>query len=134
MPIQPCENLFIADFIARASMHQVETPEGTGWTWRFDPFLWHDYEWQDPAPALLGAKCPLAIILGARSTLMQEQDIAWMRGLLPPGSPVIEIPEAYHHVPVDQPLALVAALRALLAGWASAPASGAKMPTKSGLA
>jgi hypothetical protein len=30
---------------------------------------------------------------------------------------VVEIPEAQHHVMLDQPLALVAALRALLADW-----------------
>jgi len=30
---------------------------------------------------------------------------------------VIEIPQARHHVMLDQPLAFVAALRALLADW-----------------
>jgi hypothetical protein len=29
----------------------------------------------------------------------------------------IEIPDSHHHVMIDQPLALVAALRALLAAW-----------------
>jgi pimeloyl-ACP methyl ester carboxylesterase len=134
VPAQPCENLFIADYIARASLKQAETPEGSGWTWRFDPFLWRDYEWADPAPALAAPKCPLAMLLGACSTLMQAEDIARMWKILPPGSPVIEIPEAYHHVPVDQPLALVAALRVLLAEWASASASGVKMPMNKGLA
>ncbi|MBM1171140.1 alpha/beta fold hydrolase [Microvirga arabica] len=134
VPAQPCENLFIADFIARTSLTQVETAEEAGWTWRFDPYLWRDYEWEDPAPALSAPKCPLAVLLGARSTLMQEGDIARMRKLLPPGTPVIDIPEAYHHVPIDQPLALVAALRAVLAGWASASASGENTPMNSGLA
>ncbi|WP_230530050.1 alpha/beta fold hydrolase [Microvirga roseola] len=132
VPAQPCENLFIADYIARTSLMQVETAEGVGWTWRFDPFLWRDYEWEDPAPALSSPKCPLAILLGSRSGMMHEGDIARMRGLLASGAPVIEIPEAYHHVPIDQPLALVAALRTLVEGWASA--SGAKIPTNSGLA
>jgi hypothetical protein len=34
-----------------------------------------------------------------------------------PGAPRIEIPAARHHVMVDQPLALVSALRALLQRW-----------------
>jgi len=36
---------------------------------------------------------------------------------IPPGTPQIAIPDSEHHVMVDQPLALVAALRALLATW-----------------
>ena len=32
-------------------------------------------------------------------------------------APVVEIPQARHHIMLDQPLALVAALRALLADW-----------------
>ena len=31
--------------------------------------------------------------------------------------PMVEIPQAYHHVPLDQPLALIAAVRAILADW-----------------
>ena len=37
--------------------------------------------------------------------------------LIAPGSPYVEIPEAEHHVMIDQPIAFVAALRALLAAW-----------------
>jgi pimeloyl-ACP methyl ester carboxylesterase len=32
-------------------------------------------------------------------------------------APIVEIPEAYHHVLLDQPLAFIAALRAVLADW-----------------
>ena len=32
-------------------------------------------------------------------------------------TPVVTIPSAHHHVMLDQPLAFVTALRALLAGW-----------------
>ena len=34
---------------------------------------------------------------------------------LPAGSPLIPIPQAFHHVMADQPLALVSALRGFLA-------------------
>jgi len=30
---------------------------------------------------------------------------------------MIEIPQAYHHIPLDQPLALIAAIRAIVADW-----------------
>ena len=40
-------------------------------------------------------------------------------------APVIEIPAAGHHVMLDQPIALVAAIRTLLSGWDhSLPATG----------
>jgi len=32
-------------------------------------------------------------------------------------SPIINIPEAHHHIMVDQPLALVSALRSLIIDW-----------------
>jgi hypothetical protein len=35
----------------------------------------------------------------------------------PPGMIEIEIPDSHHHIMIDQPLALVAAIRALLAAW-----------------
>jgi pimeloyl-ACP methyl ester carboxylesterase len=115
-PVQPCENLFVTDHIARTSLKPVTTESGDdGWTWRFDPFLWRDYQGEDPAPALACPKCPLTVVLGARSTLMGDDDLSRMRDLLKAGTPVIQIPEAYHHVMADQPLALVAALRSSLA-------------------
>jgi pimeloyl-ACP methyl ester carboxylesterase len=131
-PVQPCPNLFIADHIARAALKEVETGTGRGWTWRFDPLMWHGYKGEDPGPALSAAQCPLAMVLGAKSSLMDDDDMAYLRAVLPAGSPVVEIPEAHHHVMVDQPLALVAALRALMAGWWTDAASGEKMPANRG--
>jgi pimeloyl-ACP methyl ester carboxylesterase len=40
-----------------------------------------------------------------------------MYKLLNRSAPLVEIPEAYHHLLLDQPLAFVAAVRALLADW-----------------
>jgi pimeloyl-ACP methyl ester carboxylesterase len=41
----------------------------------------------------------------------------YMFNLLGRAAPIVEIPQAQHHVMLDQPLALVSALRALLADW-----------------
>ncbi len=110
-PPQGCAHLFIADMIARESL--VEVPGG--FTWAFDPTLWQDFKLDDPAPLLSGARCPLVLMWGDRSGLMPADVIADMRRLLPPDTPAIAIPDADHHVMIDQPLALVAALRAMLA-------------------
>jgi len=40
-----------------------------------------------------------------------------MSSLMGPRSPVVEMPEARHHVMLDQPLGFVAALRMLLDSW-----------------
>jgi pimeloyl-ACP methyl ester carboxylesterase len=115
-PPQPTTNFFIADFIARHSLKPVPG----GWSWRFDPFLWSEFEAQDGTDLLQAPRCPVALMWGDRSTLMPEALLAEMAGRLPPGTPLVPIPDAGHHVMADQPLALVAALRALLAADAAA--------------
>ncbi len=114
LPAQPCANLYIADHIARLSLREV--PEG-GWTWRFDPFLWRNMKRRDPAIDIRAAQRPLALVRGGASRLMRAEDAAFMMSLLPEGSPFVEIPEADHHVMIDQPLAFIAALEALLTSW-----------------
>jgi pimeloyl-ACP methyl ester carboxylesterase len=121
MPVQPCEHLYIADHIARTSLREVAATGDSpaGWTWCFDPFMWRGYRMGSPTQDLANARCPLAIVWGARSSLVGPDVVAYARSLAPAGTPMIEIPDADHHVMIDQPLAFVAALRSLLAGWPS---------------
>jgi pimeloyl-ACP methyl ester carboxylesterase len=56
-------------------------------------------------------------MFGDRSLLMTRERLALLRSATPAQSPWIVIPDAGHHIMVDQPLALVAALRALIAAW-----------------
>lgn len=112
-PPQGCENPYIADWIARNSIKETDG----GFTWRFDPFIWTSFMMEDRGPLLHNATCPVAMMWGDRSGLVDDEILDYMRGLLPPGSPQIPIPDADHHVMIDQPLAFVGALRGLLAGW-----------------
>ncbi|HLL26597.1 MAG TPA: alpha/beta hydrolase [Xanthobacteraceae bacterium] len=116
-PIQGCENVFIADFIARHSLKEVDGAGGKGWTWKFDPFMWHQFELPDLALELAAIKCPVALMWGSHSKLMSGKLLDYALKMAPAGTPKIEIPDAEHHVMIDQPLAFVAALRGLLAGW-----------------
>ena len=113
MPPQGCENPYIADWIARASLVERER----GWQWRFDPHVFGRFEPADMIDLLHAPKCPVALIWGDRSALMPPDRVAGMRARLPAGSPAVAIPDAEHHVMIDQPLAFVAALRGLFAGW-----------------
>jgi pimeloyl-ACP methyl ester carboxylesterase len=117
-PPQACDNLFILDFIARRSAREAVDADGkAGWSLGFDPHFWQRFKRLDAIPLVKAAKSPLALIRGARSQLFHPEDAAWLLSLIAPGSPYVEIPEAEHHVMIDQPIAFVAALSALLAAW-----------------
>jgi pimeloyl-ACP methyl ester carboxylesterase len=118
-PPQPCENLFIADHIARASVKVVPPSDRqeAGWTWRFDPRLAQGRPRVPVSSCLAMPRSPLAFIVGARSPLTNATVRNFVQGTAPPGTPWIAIPDSNHHVLVDQPLALVAALTALFESW-----------------
>jgi pimeloyl-ACP methyl ester carboxylesterase len=119
-PPQNAGNDYITDHIARHSLRQVTTADGaTGWTWRFDPFLWSRLKRRDASVDLPKVATRLAVMWGGTSALYDQEVIAYVRGAAPAGTTFVEIPEAAHHVMVDQPIALVSALRAVQAGWAS---------------
>lgn len=121
MPAQTTDNLFIVDYIARHSLREVKKADGTtGWTWRFDPFMWSRLTRNDSAADLAAAQCRLAITWGAKSILFPDPVKAFVRATAPKGTQFIEIPEAQHHVLIDQPLALVTLIRTVIAGWQAA--------------
>ncbi|WP_454717919.1 alpha/beta fold hydrolase [Caulobacter segnis] len=113
-PPQPCENLYIADYIARRSLKEVDG----GWTWKFDPDLWHNFRMPDLGLLLPQIACPAALMWGERSNLMRSDTLEYMLEQMPKDVLLLPVPDADHHVMIDQPLAFVAGLRGLLAGWA----------------
>jgi pimeloyl-ACP methyl ester carboxylesterase len=119
IPAQPCPYPTLFDHIARRSIRPTrpEAGEAAGWTWRFDPALWDKLDDRPAIDDLRAAACPVAAVRGARSALMLPEVTAYYDQAAPRGSPVVVVPEARHHLMLDQPLALVAALRGLLAGW-----------------
>lgn len=110
-PMQPTAHLWAADFIARTALKPVDG----GWTWKFDPFLWHNFRFGDPSGLLRAGGAPIDYVWGEQSLLVQAGVVATIRGLMPPGTRFVGVPQAHHHVMADEPLALVAAMRALLA-------------------
>lgn len=117
-PDQDCENLYIADWIARSSLRQFRRNDETiGWTWRFDPFVWMGFRHGVPALDLPAGQCPIAVIGGARSGFVTGGAMEELRPYIPAGSPMIAIPDSDHHIMADQPLALVSALKIQLANW-----------------
>jgi len=91
---------------------------GDGWGWKFDPTIWQRFSVSRPHEELLKAtRCRIALFKGEKSILWEDDVGDYMRDLLNRQVPFIEIPEARHHVMLDQPLAFVSALRTLLQEW-----------------
>lgn len=117
-PPQPCDNHFIMDYIARWSLKQIDNERGKGWCWRFDPDIWQRFDFGRPASELLKATaCRIALFRGEESEIFPDEVKDYMEQLLDRKVPFVSIPHARHHVMLDQPLAFVSALRALLADW-----------------
>lgn len=118
VPAQPCENLFLADHVARHAIKTVPTAEGDKYTWAHDPDLWVNYKRiPEDGPAMAAkAQCPLAHIRAAKSLLVTDERWAWMREHVSGEHPMVTIPLAGHHLMLDQPLALVTAIAGVIEG------------------
>jgi pimeloyl-ACP methyl ester carboxylesterase len=118
MPPQPAENHYVLDFIARRSLKRAPLPDGSGegWTWKFDPNMWEKLDRTDGnfGGAMPELKVPMIHLYGDKSRIIDRR-AAGEPSFLDGQVPEIEIPDSHHHVMIDQPLALVAALRTLLA-------------------
>jgi pimeloyl-ACP methyl ester carboxylesterase len=112
---------YLIDHVARTGLMPCDRSNGeAGWVWRFDPEIWRAVDRGDLCRLPAAARCPLAIIVGARSEMVTERTLGRMRQAYPAGTPIISIPEAGHHVMIDAPLSTVSALRAIFAFWQSA--------------
>jgi pimeloyl-ACP methyl ester carboxylesterase len=134
VPPQPATHPWLLDHVARHSLRRTDA----GWTWKFDPGMFaHRAGPNRPSefgPELARAACRLAIVNGERSAIVDDDVIAHMQELVAgspasaAGVPFVKIPDAHHHLLLDQPLATVTALRAILASWQPVGAPPATVP------
>ena len=111
VPDQPELLPYVMKHIAANSVREVER----GWTWKFDPTFFDNLV-AIQADTLATITCRVAV-LQAEHGLVTEDVGRHMYEALGRTAPVIQVPLAYHHVMLDQPIALVTAVRALLADW-----------------
>lgn len=101
---------WIRDHIARESIR----PTDGGWTWKFDPRVFLRSA-MSPADVARSA-CEVALLRGERG--MATTDITQsISSRLGGNIPVTVIPDAGHHIMLDQPVALIAVLQTLLGQW-----------------
>ena len=111
-PDQDCANLYVLDYLARLSL---QASDG-GWRWYLDPQMTTDVNLFWCREDLRNLPCPMSYIHGERSSLVAHM-IHELAEAFAPGTKVIGIPDADHNVLADQPIALITALRAVVAGW-----------------
>lgn len=117
-PPQPVGVPFLMDYMAYHSMRRVDG----GYSWKFDPSVLQgdDREqdfWTRQGERMVHAPGRKAIVYGEKSRLFDTDSAAWLRELGGHDLPIIAVPEARHHLMLDQPLAFVTALRAVLESW-----------------
>ncbi|MCC5952873.1 MAG: alpha/beta hydrolase [Acidimicrobiia bacterium] len=102
----------VFDHVARHSLRR----DGDAWTWKFDPLLFGAISRSVAAEALSSITCRVALLRSEHGLVTPEIG-AVMYERLGRVAPVVEIPEAGHHMMLDRPLELLTALRSLLADW-----------------
>lgn len=121
VPPQPCDNAYVVDHVATHSLRQVDG----GWTWKFDPEVFRRFSDRPTPEYLAEIQGRVAVLHGEFSSIVTPDVIDHMDSLLGRTAPFVEIPQAHHHLILDQPLAFIAAVRALLADWSqSVPRRG----------
>jgi pimeloyl-ACP methyl ester carboxylesterase len=103
--------------LGEMSIHQEEG----GWTWKFDENVTRVFQQRgsdgpaiDDRAAL--ARLPTAVdfIYGEESKVVTPSRAAQLASCLPRVLSVTGIPGGHHHLPISQPVALIAVLRVLL--------------------
>jgi pimeloyl-ACP methyl ester carboxylesterase len=113
LPAQDVYLPHVREHVARGSLRAVEG----GWTWKFDPTF---FGTRPLVRQLLPRLAAPAALFRCEHGLVTPEMAAEMAALVPGGLPVVDLPEAGHHPMLDQPLALLAGVRTLLAVWPAA--------------
>ena len=118
-PPQPVGEAFLMDYMAYHSLRR----DGEEWTWKFSPEVLRRNDtpddWQTMGQRLVDAPGRKAIVCGEKSQLFDRDSARYIRELGGVDVPIVSVPDARHHLMLDQPLAFVAALRAVLAFWST---------------
>ena len=120
-PPQPRPAQYIVDYIAG---HSVKAVDG-GWQFKLDPALFArmppDMDLPTAREMIRALTIPKGFIYGTESRFFNDDAARELDELFDPGR-VIPIPDAYHHVFLDQPERFIEAARGLLASLSNSNA------------
>ncbi|WP_429446917.1 alpha/beta fold hydrolase [Paraburkholderia sp. 40] len=110
IPEQDCEP-WLLEHLARTSLRQT----ADGWVWRFDPKLRNLQPVEGEEDLLTRIAVPVSYVHAECSSVVSVDRARRIVASIPGAKGPITMPRAGHHMMLDQPLALVSLLRALLA-------------------
>ena len=110
VPRQPDVLPYVTAHVALTSVREVDG----GWAWKFDPAVF-DRAMLDPV-VLAQVRCRVSLFR-AEHGLVTPTIGEYMYNQLGRVAPVVEVPLAWHHIMLDQPIPLVTGIRAMLADW-----------------
>ena len=112
-PPQPCETQYVLDHIAAHSLKATDQ----GFQFKYDSAVFakmqHAEDFPSAADMIKDLTSPVKIIYGEKSRFFPGEAIAELEQLVDQGS-IRGIPDAQHHVFLDQPIAFIDALNDLL--------------------
>lgn len=114
-PPQKVNEAYLFDYMAYHSLKQVEG----GWTWKFHPSVFErtpDLHERMLAQArrIAGAPGRVVIVYGEESELFDADSAEYVREAGGGHIPMISIPDARHHLMLDQPMAFACVLKTIL--------------------
>ena len=115
-PPQPVNEAYLFDYMAFHSLKEVEG----GWTWKFHPSVFgrridmHELMLAQ-GKRIANAPGSIVVVYGDESVLFDADSADYVRECGGEHIPMIGIPDARHHLMLDQPLAFASVLRATLA-------------------
>jgi len=109
----PRETVADPRFLAHVARAGIVKREG-GWSYRFDPAANGSRRPHDMWPHLSHITAPTLIVRAALSPVLTGDMAARMRAAIPDVR-LVEVPDAYHHVTLDQPDRFVRAVEGFLA-------------------
>lgn len=112
--LQPPQPLVDEPLLREVAAHSVRE-EGDGWCWKFDTAIAH--QWTDAVIAGFARRveCPLWLLRGECSELTSARTAANIEALTGMPVPEVVIAAAHHHMLLDQPQPVGAAIAEILA-------------------
>ena len=114
IPPQPCNNEMLLEYIAAESIHKCDA----GWTWKYDPEAFRNLKASSIFHELQKITAPTLIIRGQNSKILDEKTAKKMQSEISGAEEAVVISDSYHHLMLDQPVALIDEIRHVLKRWA----------------
>lgn len=112
LPEQPLSSPALLNYIASGSLRETDA----GWIWKFDVDLPGAAPMELDGAALLSrVDVPVHLVWGEHSVVASGESMRRIAAALPLCHEPIMIPDAHHHLMLDQPIAVMSVLQALLA-------------------